>query len=311
MSRADSAMFMLGPLGLVVRPGVDAVRLRLLHRLADVAVLHVAQRHERRDDRDADGDQAVQVRAARLARFTLRRSCDFSIASVTVSASSLMAPMLPRPPIPPVRVHHSITVISHYIDDALALPGPTRPRFRAAARHGRADALNPDSPKEGLSHDTHDSCRSSPITRPRSPSARPSLLLAIVVSSTWIIRENESGLVIKQFGPPLAAGRLIALDGEAGYQARLLPPGWHFGLWRWQYKVVKVPMVVVPARRDRAGRRRRRRADPARAHARHGGGVRQLPGRGGVPARRRRARPPARVPDRRARTASTRRCSRW
>ena len=28
---------------------------------------------------------------------------------------------------------------------------------------------------------------------------------------------------------PLPAGRLIALDGEAGYQARLLPPGWHFG----------------------------------------------------------------------------------
>jgi uncharacterized membrane protein YqiK len=73
------------------------------------------------------------------------------------------------------------------------------------------------------------------------------LLLAILVSSTWIIRENESGLVIKKYGPALAAGRLIALDGEAGYQARLLPPGWHFVPFRWQYRVVKVPMVVVPA----------------------------------------------------------------
>ena len=73
------------------------------------------------------------------------------------------------------------------------------------------------------------------------------LALCIVVSSTWIIRENESGLVIKKFGPPLAAGRLIALKGEAGYQARLLSPGWHFVPFRWQYSVVKVHVVVVPA----------------------------------------------------------------
>ena len=25
----------------------------------------------------------------------------------------------------------------------------------------------------------------------------------------------------------------------------MLPPGWHFGLWRWRYKVEKVPVVVV------------------------------------------------------------------
>jgi uncharacterized membrane protein YqiK len=73
------------------------------------------------------------------------------------------------------------------------------------------------------------------------------LALWIVVASTWIIRENESGLVIKRFGPALAAGRLIALKGEAGYQARLLPPGWHFVPFRWQYRVVKVPTAVVAA----------------------------------------------------------------
>src|SRR4030095_11071975 len=73
------------------------------------------------------------------------------------------------------------------------------------------------------------------------------LAFMVVVSSTWIIRENESGLVIKKYGPPLAAGRLVALEGEAGYQARLLPPGWHFVPFRWQYRVVKVPTAVVPA----------------------------------------------------------------
>jgi uncharacterized membrane protein YqiK len=71
------------------------------------------------------------------------------------------------------------------------------------------------------------------------------LAVLVVLSGTWVIKANQSGLVIKRFGPPLASGRIIALDGEAGYQARLLPPGWHFGLWRWRYKVTKVPVVVV------------------------------------------------------------------
>jgi len=69
--------------------------------------------------------------------------------------------------------------------------------------------------------------------------------LWLVLSSLWVIAEDESGLVIKRFGSPLASGRILALDGEAGYQARMLSPGWHFGLWRWRYKVEKVPVVVV------------------------------------------------------------------
>jgi uncharacterized membrane protein YqiK len=72
------------------------------------------------------------------------------------------------------------------------------------------------------------------------------LAIAIVVfSGTWMIAADESGLVVKRFGPPLASGRIIALNGEAGYQARMLPPGWHFGLWRWRFRVVKVPTIVV------------------------------------------------------------------
>src|SRR4030095_8001497 len=71
------------------------------------------------------------------------------------------------------------------------------------------------------------------------------LAVWLVLSSMWIIAEDESGLVVQRFGAPLPSGRIIALDGEAGYQARMLPPGWHFGLWRWRYKVEKVPVVVV------------------------------------------------------------------
>lgn len=69
--------------------------------------------------------------------------------------------------------------------------------------------------------------------------------LTIMFFGTRIIGEKESGLVIKKFGRPLPSGRLIARDGEAGYQAALLPPGWHFFMWRWQYKVTRVPLIVV------------------------------------------------------------------
>lgn len=63
--------------------------------------------------------------------------------------------------------------------------------------------------------------------------------------SLVVIKENESGLVVKKFGRSLPAGRLIALEGEAGYQADMLSPGWHFGLWSWKYKVIKVPVLTV------------------------------------------------------------------
>jgi uncharacterized membrane protein YqiK len=67
----------------------------------------------------------------------------------------------------------------------------------------------------------------------------------VMWSGLWMIRETQAGLVVKRFGPPLPSGRIIALNGEAGYQARLLAPGWHFGLWRWQFKVIKVPVTIV------------------------------------------------------------------
>src|SRR6476659_10161167 len=60
-----------------------------------------------------------------------------------------------------------------------------------------------------------------------------------------VIGEEESGLVVRRYGRELPAGRIIAIAGEAGYQARMLPPGWHFPLWRWKYKVERVPLIEV------------------------------------------------------------------
>jgi uncharacterized membrane protein YqiK len=77
-------------------------------------------------------------------------------------------------------------------------------------------------------------------------------LTLLVTSPLWLgmelIDEREVGVVIKKFGATkLPPGQLIALNGEAGYQAETLAPGLHFGYWIFQYRVMKVPMLRIPA----------------------------------------------------------------
>jgi uncharacterized membrane protein YqiK len=73
------------------------------------------------------------------------------------------------------------------------------------------------------------------------------LVVLVPLWSSVLIRERAVGIVIKRFSArSLAPGRLIALEGEAGYQAETLAPGLHFGYWPWQYRILKVPVVVVP-----------------------------------------------------------------
>ena len=77
-----------------------------------------------------------------------------------------------------------------------------------------------------------------------------SVLLGLIVLY-WLlgmvlIDERQVGVVVKRFASnSLAPGRLVALQGEAGYQADSLAPGLHFGLWRWQYQILKVPVTEV------------------------------------------------------------------
>mgnify|MGYP001214902481 CR=1 FL=1 len=61
-----------------------------------------------------------------------------------------------------------------------------------------------------------------------------------------VVSEREVGIVIKKFGPRLPPGRLIALKGEAGYQADTLAPGWHFGYYPWRFTVRKVSVTIIP-----------------------------------------------------------------
>jgi uncharacterized membrane protein YqiK len=74
-----------------------------------------------------------------------------------------------------------------------------------------------------------------------------SLALILLMNSFVSIRENQVGVVVKKFssGPALPQGRVVALNGEAGYQARTLAPGIHFGYWPWQYKIEKYPLTII------------------------------------------------------------------
>lgn len=65
-----------------------------------------------------------------------------------------------------------------------------------------------------------------------------------------IVPEDRIGLVTKKFvlfgKQQLPEGRIIATDGEAGFQAQTLPPGVYFGKWIWQYDITFQAFTVVP-----------------------------------------------------------------
>jgi regulator of protease activity HflC (stomatin/prohibitin superfamily) len=69
----------------------------------------------------------------------------------------------------------------------------------------------------------------------------------IVVPSIRIIGPTEVGLVMKRFSrEKLGKDNPIAFNGEAGYQADLLMPGWRWKFWV-VYSVHRFPWVQIPA----------------------------------------------------------------
>jgi uncharacterized membrane protein YqiK len=74
------------------------------------------------------------------------------------------------------------------------------------------------------------------------------ILLSTELAGLRYIANNRVGIVEKLWSlkGSVPEGRIIALDGEAGFQAEVLRGGMHFGLWRWQYRIHKVPLVAVP-----------------------------------------------------------------
>jgi uncharacterized membrane protein YqiK len=73
-------------------------------------------------------------------------------------------------------------------------------------------------------------------------------LLFGVWLTTRYIPNNLVGVVEKLWSSDgsVAEGCIIALNGEAGYQADLLRGGYHFKYPRWQYRIHRVKLVTIP-----------------------------------------------------------------
>lgn len=76
--------------------------------------------------------------------------------------------------------------------------------------------------------------------------------LAGLAGLVWLlgvryIPHNKVGIIEKfwSFRGSLTAGRIIALDGEAGFQADLLRGGLHGWYFPWQYRIHTQPLVMV------------------------------------------------------------------
>lgn len=75
-------------------------------------------------------------------------------------------------------------------------------------------------------------------------------LVALQILAWLTIRyiPNDSvGVVEKLWSSSgsVGEGAIVALKGEAGYQAEVLRGGLHVGMWRWQYSIHKVPLVTI------------------------------------------------------------------
>src|SRR5262245_12078264 len=81
------------------------------------------------------------------------------------------------------------------------------------------------------------------------------LIVGIIVAFVvipWLvgvryIPHNKVGIVEKLWSPrgSLTGGRIVAMEGEAGFQAELLRGGLHMGFFPWQYRIHREPLVMV------------------------------------------------------------------
>ena len=66
-----------------------------------------------------------------------------------------------------------------------------------------------------------------------------------------IVPEDKIGLITKKFTlfgvkNELTGERIIATNGEAGFQAKTLSAGLHWFMWPWQYKIDMQGFIVIP-----------------------------------------------------------------
>jgi uncharacterized membrane protein YqiK len=85
-----------------------------------------------------------------------------------------------------------------------------------------------------------------------TPYVYPLALVVAYVFVKWVlgvryIPHNKVGVIEKYWSTKgsLKAGKIIALAGEAGFQAEILRGGVHFGYFPWQYRIHKQPLVMI------------------------------------------------------------------
>lgn len=66
----------------------------------------------------------------------------------------------------------------------------------------------------------------------------------IIISKTQLGKVNKKWVLFGE-NKRLPDGKIIALHGEAGWQADTLAPGLHFGYWPWQYEVALEDFSIV------------------------------------------------------------------
>jgi uncharacterized membrane protein YqiK len=92
-----------------------------------------------------------------------------------------------------------------------------------------------------------------------APAIVAGVLLLLLLNSRLLIRlfgavmiaQNQIGIVNKKYrirgaNQTLPDGAIVALNGEAGWQADTLAPGLHLGYWPWQYVVKTQPFLQIP-----------------------------------------------------------------
>ena len=64
-----------------------------------------------------------------------------------------------------------------------------------------------------------------------------------------IVPDDRIGLVVKKFTLSntnrLPDGRIVAIHGEAGMQAKTLAPGLYWRMWPWQYAITMAPFTII------------------------------------------------------------------
>src|SRR5262245_54844007 len=73
------------------------------------------------------------------------------------------------------------------------------------------------------------------------------ILALIELCGLRFIPNDQVGIVEKRWSlrGSVPEGRIMALNGEAGYQADVLRGGFHVGLWRIMYRIHQVPLITV------------------------------------------------------------------